>query len=109
MGKWGGGLSGRRDANEGAIVERLEKMGLEVMRFESPSPFDLWVLDPDRKVTFHMEVKNPEIAPKHRPSSLKDSQKKAIAAGWPIHLVETPDEAEAVVRRYWYQNTEGLR
>ena len=66
---------------------------------EDPCPYDLWVMysRTGERVDFHIEVKNPETQPKHLRSSYKDSQWEALQKGWPIHVVETPEEALAIV------------
>lgn len=85
----------QRDLNEPEIIERLERLGAQVIRMEDPAPFDLWVRYGASKrppQVFHIEVKNPDGY-----NRMQQSQRDAILAGWPIHIVHSPEEAVAVV------------
>jgi hypothetical protein len=82
----------RRDGNEPAIIEALEKAGCLVKQSNDGS----WDLIAYRSRSwrggdvFLLEVKMPG-------QPYKPSQRQAIDDGWPVHRVETPEDALRVV------------
>lgn len=87
----------KRDQNEAIIVEALEKAGCLVKR-SADGDWDLVT------VRIHgggvgarvylMDVKNPEDGHRDKRTT---NQRKSVDAGWPIHFVETPEDALRVV------------
>ncbi len=71
----------RRDGNEGEIMRALGKVGARYLILDA---FDLLVLF--RGQTFMLEVKT-------RKGALTDSQRDLLAAGWPLLVVRSVDEA----------------
>lgn len=78
----------KRDGNEKPIVTKLREHGYLVMYLNE---FDLLVSAPLRKQVWMIEVKTED-------GELKESQKKMIADGWPLHIVRSVEDALAVVK-----------
>lgn len=80
----------KRDLNEPAIVQALEKVGCQVLRLDA---VDLLILRSDGALTL-LEIKTP--ASRRR---LTATQRRLLAGRWPIHIVTTiPEALDAVMR-----------
>lgn len=84
----------RRDANEPAIVEALEKIGCSVFLMKEPCDLACGV----RGLTLFLEVKNPD---KPRLDRQLTAAQAKFHAEWRGHIqtVETPQEAVEAVQR----------
>lgn len=84
----------RRDANEPAIVQYLQRAGCVVLRLSAPDAPDLLV--GYRKRWLLLEVKVPN-------GKLKVGQElfhqACTTLGLPCHVVHSPEEARAVLKR----------
>lgn len=76
----------RRDANEPEIVKALKECGYKVMRLDE---FDLLVYGHGKLMM--LEVKTVT-------GTLKASQEKMIAEGWPLKIVRSREEALQAVK-----------
>lgn len=81
----------KRDQNEQAIIRAFKSMGCMVARLDQP--VDLLMYCPmARGPRMHLiEVKMPK-------SDLNDNQRAFVAAGWPVHVIRSVDEAIALVK-----------
>jgi hypothetical protein len=89
---------GRRDSNEKAVVQALEKAGALVLRLSAKGVGDLLVYRrawgrPDLTL---LEVKRPKLRGQQAGTPTK-AQQQAQQQGWPVVRVETPEQALAAI------------
>jgi len=84
-----GRRAAQRDQNERPIVELFRRAGWQV---ELTTTWDVTALAPSGDVVL-VEIKTPK-------GRLTASQKRLIDAGWPIHVVRSLEEANALIRAF---------
>lgn len=91
-------LAAHVDANQAEIVGGLRACGMLVQTLAAVGKGvpDLMVFWPARKKLALIEVKNPKLELNKR--KLTDAQKVWHAAGWPVTVVETLEEAIQAMR-----------
>lgn len=82
----------KRDANEGEVVRAFTDMGCLVFRLDRPVDLIVYVFKSLSERLLLVECKLPGKA-------LNANQEAFVAAGWPVHVIRSADEAIALVKR----------
>lgn len=82
----------QRDLNEPAVLKPFKLAGWKILRLQI---IDALILRPDGH-TLLIEVKN-----KSGKNKLTTNQDRLIRDGWPIVILETPEQAQALVDGYF--------
>lgn len=81
----------KRDANEGEVVRAFTDMNCLVFRLDQPVDLLIYVWKSLSDRLHLVEVKTAKGA-------LNDKQQAFKAAGWPVHVIRSADEAIALVK-----------
>lgn len=81
----------KRDANEGEVVAAFKAMGCLVQRLDQPVDLLVYCFQAMNHRLHLVEVKTAK-------GDLNDKQKTFRAAGWPVHVIRSADEAIALVK-----------
>lgn len=84
-------FNAKRDANEGPIVAAFKDMGCMIYRLDQPVDLLLYCPMAMQQRLHLVEVKMPK-------GDLNDKQEAFRAAGWPVHVIRSVDEAIALVK-----------
>ena len=84
-------FNARRDANEGPIVAAFRDMGCAVWRLDQPVDLLVNVFKSMSERVILVECKLPG-------KDLNDNQRAFVAAGWPVHVIRSVDDAIALVK-----------
>lgn len=80
----------KRDGNEPAVIDALEKLGILVQRISAEDFADLICFDPRTRTLTLIDVKNPDGKNRVSEGQLEK------ARVWPIHFVRSDAEALAL-------------
>ena len=81
----------KRDANESEIVEAFKTLGCLVTRLDQPVDLLIYCFQSIGQRLHLVEVKTPK-------GDLNAKQNAFMAAGWPVHVIRSVDEAIALVK-----------
>lgn len=82
----------KRDNNEPEIVDAFRALGCLVHRIDQPCDLLLYIFASKGERMHLVEVKAPK-------GQLNDKQRAFQAAGWPVHVIRSGDEAIELVQR----------
>lgn len=84
-------FNAKRDRNEPEIVRAFTDLGCLVFRLDRPVDLLVYVFKSLSDRLHLVEVKMPK-------GDLNDKQEAFRAAGWPVHIIRSADEAIALVK-----------
>lgn len=84
-------FNAKRDANEGEVVRAFTDLGCLVFRLDRPVDLLVYCFKSLGERLHLVEVKTAK-------GDLNDKQKAFKAAGWPVHVIRSADEAIALVK-----------
>lgn len=82
----------KRDANEASIVRVFQDMNCMVFRLDRPVDLLVYVWKSLSERLLLVEVKTAK-------GDLNERQREFVAAGWPVHVIRSEDEAINLVKR----------
>lgn len=82
----------KRDMNEPAIVRVFQDMGCLVWRLDRPVDLLVYCFKSLSDRLLMVEVKTAK-------GDLNERQREFVAAGWPVHVIRSEDEAINLVKR----------
>lgn len=85
-------FNAKRDANEGPIVAAFKSLGCMTYRLDQP--VDLLIYCP---MAMNQRMHLVEVKLPGKP--LNANQEAFVAAGWPVHIIRSADEAIDMVQR----------
>lgn len=81
----------KRDSNEREIVDTFRALGCLVHRLDQPCDLIIFCFKSLGQRLHLIEVKTPT-------GQLNEKQSAFMAAGWPVHVIRSADEAIALVK-----------
>lgn len=89
-------FNAKRDASEPEVVRAFTDMGCLVFRLDRPVDLLVYVFKSLKERLHLVEVKTAS-------GKLNPAQSAFVAAGWPVHIIRSADEAIALVKSLWEQ------